>query len=219
MKSSQHPSMLMLAPSLWLRLLMMSAYNCQTCRLALSCLRYLFKAKHIVGKSNTLADALSRSKFQVACQLQPSMNANQEHIRPHQLPWNWKDQLAWFCNLPCPKRTYTRAIALYKEFVHKNNKSEKLFPTPLRTLITFIMSFYQQNMSPATIATYVTVLSYVNKILGAQDLTSSFIIKKFMAGLQRQDQAPAVRLPITVEILHKLVHAVWMIIPSCCQKC
>ena len=74
-------------------------------------------------------------------------------------------------------------------------------------------------MSPTTIATYVTALSYVNKILGAQDLTSSFIVKKLMAGLQRQGQAPDVRLPITIDILHKLVHAVRMIMPSCYQKC
>ena len=65
------------------------AINKQTCkektlmhlirRLVLTSLSYniLFKAKHIPGKSNVLADHLSRFNFQAAFQIAPHLNQHQ----------------------------------------------------------------------------------------------------------------------------------------------
>lgn len=68
------------------------AINKQTCkdkglmklirRLVLQALSHniLFKAKHIAGKSNTLADHLSRFKFQEAFQVAPHLNRTQTNV-------------------------------------------------------------------------------------------------------------------------------------------
>lgn len=68
------------------------AINKQTCkdkglmklirRLVLQALSHniLFRAKHIAGKSNTLADHLSRFKFQEAFQVAPHLNRTQTNV-------------------------------------------------------------------------------------------------------------------------------------------
>ena len=68
------------------------AINKQTCkektlmalirRLVLSSLSFniLFKAKHIPGKSNVLADHLSRFNFQAAFQIAPHLNRQQTSV-------------------------------------------------------------------------------------------------------------------------------------------
>lgn len=72
------------------------AINKQTCkdkalmklirRLVLQALSHniLFRAKYIAGKSNTLADHLSRFKFQEAFQVAPHLNLTQTKL-PHRL--------------------------------------------------------------------------------------------------------------------------------------
>ena len=51
-------------------------------RLVLASLSYniLFKAKHIPGKNNTLADKLSRFQFQEAFRIAPHLNPSQTAI-------------------------------------------------------------------------------------------------------------------------------------------
>ena len=64
---------------------------CLLRRLVLLSLKYnfIFKARHLPGIENTLADSLSRSKFQVARRIKPTLAVRPSHIGQHQLPWNW----------------------------------------------------------------------------------------------------------------------------------
>ena len=101
--------------------------------------------------------------------------------------------------------TYRQAVSHYANFVHKTYNSSKLFPTPLQTLVTFVMDLFNNSKSPATINTYITALSYVNKMLGEQDATRSFVIKKLLAATQRCAGQPDCRLPITVSILKRII--------------
>ena len=62
-----------------------------TRRFVLLCLRFniVFRAKHVPGIENKVADSLSRSQFQVARKLQPALAPTPSYINQHQLPWNW----------------------------------------------------------------------------------------------------------------------------------
>jgi hypothetical protein len=53
-------------------------------RLVLSCLSHniYFRSKHIPGKSNLIADSLSRFKFQEAHQLEPFLDRHPNPIPP-----------------------------------------------------------------------------------------------------------------------------------------
>ena len=73
-------------------------------------------------------------------------------------------------------------------------------------------------MSASSVTTYVTALSFVNKLRYSVDPTSSFIVKKMLAGLQRRGRKPDIRMPITYDILPKLIHPVESISPSIYQR-
>ena len=84
---------------------------------------------------------------------------------------------------PSSKRTYARAISVYKDFVVNIYKSNQFFPTPIATILTFIAYLHNLKMSASSVTTYVTALSFVNKLRYSVDPTSSFIVKKMLAGL------------------------------------
>ena len=50
----------------------------------------LFKCKHIPGIKNKVADHLSRSQFQAARVILPSLDQVPSNIPAHLLPWNWR---------------------------------------------------------------------------------------------------------------------------------
>ena len=60
-------------------------------------------------------------------------------------------------------------------------------------------------MAPKTIYTYLSALSYIHKIQNLPDPSSAFLISKLVAGACRLKPLKDFRLPITVQILNKLV--------------
>ena len=76
------------------------------------------------------------------------------------------------------------------------------------------MHLVNSKTSPATISTYITALSYVNKMLSGNDPTSSFVIKKLLASVQRIAGKPDTRLPIDIQTLHKLIDGLHVTEPA-----
>lgn len=62
-------------------------------------------------------------------------------------------------------------------------------------------------MSAATILTYISSLAYVHKIAGFHDPTGSFLVQKTLKAIQRKSQTCDIRMPITLDILGRLVDA------------
>ena len=74
-------------------------------------------------------------------------------------------------------------------------------------LVNFITYLHINQFSPATIATYMTAISYMSKLNGCDDHSTSFIVSKLLCAIQRKGAAPDMRLPIQLDLLHKLVAA------------
>lgn len=72
-------------------------------------------------------------------------------------------------------------------------------------ILYFVAWLHDQKKSLNTISTYLAGISYHNWIREIPDPTQFFIIKKLIKGEQRLSGTPDVRLPITPNILHKLV--------------
>ena len=71
----------------------------------------------------------------------------------------------------------------------------------------FIAHLFVQNLSPATIASYISAISFMHKANNFNDPTNSFIIQKILKGVQNLRGHADSRLPITGQILQKLVVA------------
>ena len=104
--------------------------------------------------------------------------------------------------------TYRRALTLLSKFSTINFPSQLYLPTSSALLANFIGYLYTQNLAPSTILTYISAISFINKIQGFPDPGRSFIVKKLIVGIQREKSCPDARLPITTSILHTLLHHV-----------
>ena len=122
-------------------------------KLVLVCLRQniLFKAKHISGFKNTLADALSHLQIPRFKKLAPAyMDPMPTVIPPHLLPIVHELLSANLQKSSVP--TYQRAWKLYQEFqrsvYHQPTISLPIFPA---TLALFIAYLFEQNYASSTV--------------------------------------------------------------------
>ncbi|XP_021342874.1 uncharacterized protein LOC110443160 isoform X3 [Mizuhopecten yessoensis] len=102
------------------------------------------------------------------------------------------------------KVSYLRSWQLLEQFLQPS--SIKL-PLPVDVVGNFVAHLFSNKYSPATIATHVSAISYVHKILGLEDMTHSFLIRKMLKGCQKMKGVSDSRLPITKDILYKIVNA------------
>ena len=63
------------------------------------------------------------------------------------------------------------------------------------------------NLAPATILSYILGVKYHLRIRFLNDFSDSFILKLVVKGIARQQCQLDVRLPITMDILVKMLHA------------
>lgn len=104
-------------------------------------------------------------------------------------------------------RTYSYALNIFDNFRSNHGIATNL-PPSISDLTDFIAYLSLKCNAPSTIRTYVSAIGYQYKMFNLPDLTQSFIVKKMLTGLTRLDKRTDVRMPITVDILHKILNAV-----------
>lgn len=106
---------------------------------------------------------------------------------------------------PSTQKIYTRGLDLLETFRSQNNLDIG-WPIPVAHLVSFIVYMSKQNYSHSTISSYISGISYFNKINDFDDYTQKFIIKKLLEGLKRSKQTKGdSRLPITRDILSNIL--------------
>ena len=81
-------------------------------------------------------------------------------------------------------------------------------------LSQFIAYLFIRNYSPSSIASYISAISFVHKSNSLTDPINSFLIKKILKGEQNLKGKTDTRLPITKDILIKLMTALPFVIAS-----
>ncbi|PJE77718.1 hypothetical protein CI610_03353 [invertebrate metagenome] len=120
---------------------------------------------------------------------------------------------------PQTQALYRRAFQALHQFVNRDFHLQTCLPTTVGTLVYFIAHLSQQKMAAATVSTYTAAIGYINRLAGHPDPTQSFIVKKILTSIQRGSYRPDTRLPITPNILNKLVHSLPHIASSHYQAC
>lgn len=85
--------------------------------------------------------------------------------------------------------------------------SSNVLPLNYIALCNFIAALFNNNYSPSSIASHVSAISYVHKILALPDPSQSFMVRKMLRGCQNLARPGDSRLPITADILKKLISA------------
>jgi hypothetical protein len=81
-------------------------------------------------------------------------------------------------------------------------------PITAELYLFFIAHCYVRKLAASTITTYILALSYVHKIHSLPDFSSNFLVKKCLHGYSNSLKTPDKRLPITNDMLEKLVVSV-----------
>lgn len=91
-------------------------------------------------------------------------------------------------------------------------------PLPLQGVCNFIGHLFQNQYSASSIASHISALSYIHKLLEVNDPTQSFIVRKLLKGCHKLAPAKDSRLPVTKEILRKLLNATEHTVPQALNK-
>jgi hypothetical protein len=81
------------------------------------------------------------------------------------------------------------------------------FPATTNTVIAFIAQLFLDNCAPATISSIISAVAYVHKMFHSSDPTTGFVIRKMLQGATKLRKLPDSRMPITKDILLKLVNS------------
>ena len=87
-------------------------------------------------------------------------------------------------------------------------------PVSVVDVCNYIGNLFLKNYSASSIASHLSAISYVHKILDLQDPTQTFITKKILKGCQASVPMRDTRLPITPNILRKLLNALAHTVPQ-----
>lgn len=113
--------------------------------------------------------------------------------------------------------TEPRCQCIKKYFI-KICHSSSVYPSSVMHILYFVAWLHDQKKSHNTISTHLAGISYHHRIRELPDPTKFFITKKPIKGAQRLSGTPDVRLPITPNILHKLVKSLHFTVSRKCTK-
>ena len=93
---------------------------------------------------------------------------------------------------------------------------EALCGTPVLVpmVLLFIAHLYASGSAPASIVSTVSAVAYFHKINGFHDPSNCFMVAKLLAGARNLGTIPDVRLPVTLPVLSRLVHALHTVFTS-----
>ena len=107
-------------------------------------------------------------------------------------------------------KTYASGWRAFNQFRHHPLLSH--VPATVDQTCKFIAWLSLKGLSAATIATYVSGMSYIHKLFGWVDPTAEFIVSKLIEGARRLHPGKDTRLPISLTVLGHMIRA----LPTVC---
>ncbi|KAK2159806.1 hypothetical protein NP493_1687g00007 [Ridgeia piscesae] len=80
-------------------------------------------------------------------------------------------------------------------------------PVCVPMMLLFIAHLHAAGSAPASVVSTVSAVAYFHKINGLADPSHCFAVTKVLAGVRSLGAVPDVRLPVTLPVLSRLVHA------------
>lgn len=110
---------------------------------------------------------------------------------------------------PSTKRSYRKSWDKLKNYWGCTYPQQPHLCLPISSMdiALFMVHLRREGLSPASIATCVSAISYVHKLLGIPDPAATFLVRKTLVSLQKTTAPVDSRLPITLPLLQKLLRA------------
>lgn len=111
------------------------------------------------------------------------------------------------------KSSYSNSLKLFDKFREEFNLPST-WPPPLNQLVDFISYLSLKSYSPSSVKLSMSAISFCCKIRNLNDSTNSFLVSKMLTGLSRTHKRKDLRMPVTSEILCKIILA----LPNICSS-
>ena len=111
-------------------------------------------------------------------------------------------------------KSYRHSWDLFIEFCNKS-KFSCCLPLSQNVLLMFISYLDLKELAPATISSHMSALSYMHKVFNVTDSTKNFIVSKALASCYKKYKKIDMRLPITNDILEKIIFATEQVLDNC----
>jgi len=121
---------------------------------------------------------------------------------------------------PSSLPTYKRSWHLFYQFFHTTFPGVTIqLPISPPDLALFIAYLFDRNYAASTVNTYISAISYSHKLFGVLDPSKTFFIVQMLKGYGKLDSSLDCRLPITIQILHKILISASKFIASPYELC
>lgn len=107
---------------------------------------------------------------------------------------------------PASTQAYKRAWSIYRHFANKFNIGNDL-PLTQDVLALFISFLFAERYAASSIVSFISSIAYIHRINNLPDNTSSFLVQKMLSPCRKTRPSLDIRLPITIEVLHKVCDA------------
>ena len=176
-----------------------------------------FKALHILGCKNEIADALSRLQMVRFRTLAPASKANTSGLHGSHFNSIIKELLSNSMSVST-KLAYNRGLGAFQQFRDKFGLPH-IWSVPIYDVMCFISYMFEQNLSYSTINCYISCINFFSKINFFEDCTNSFVVRKMLVGARRTaKRSKDTRLPITGDLLSKIILASLYFVIICMRQ-
>ena len=103
---------------------------------------------------------------------------------------------------------YNRTWGRYQEFANKVLLSPPVLPIPPVNILLFLAYLHKMDLTVSTLRSAGSAISYQHKMRGIPDPMEAYVVKKLFLGLASGEDNGDIRLPITRELLRKMVLAI-----------
>ena len=98
---------------------------------------------------------------------------------------------------------YLRVWNLFTSLASQYTRVHLPIPTP--HIMSFITTLFNRGLAASTITSYVSALSFFNRLAGGPQLGNQFVISKALEGARKSRPTRDTREPITLNLLHAMV--------------
>jgi hypothetical protein len=166
----------------------------------------VLRSVHIRGGDNTVADLLSRFSDSQARLAAPWLNSCPDTIPPLTTQVNLVATLVLSAMSPASQVSYFKTFQHFEQFCSNSMQSSAL-PAPPASVLLYVAHLYQSGYASSSIHRTVSIIAFYHKLYQVTDPTSSFLVKKVLAGVAKYIPSRDLRSPITPCLPRSLVNS------------
>ncbi len=107
---------------------------------------------------------------------------------------------------PSTKRTYNGALSKLDKFAKSiGDPIDWTAGVSHNILLNFIGYLWEKSYASSTAQTYLSAVAYIQGLIGAPDITNSFLVSKAMKGYSNADKRQDSRQPISFNLLKSII--------------